>query len=206
MKKVIVIIICILVVIGAIFTGVMIYDKNNKGKEEEQNKAIINQTNVAEKVEDECVEEEKQLENQIDLLQANANETKISPNCSYTLRRHYKQCGHTTQEYLEIPEKLINKTQKELEELYENWEVEKFSSNEVILYQESSGECGQHYILKEVNGVIVIYQITETGEEKEYQKTEIATDYLTDTDKIAIKNGLKVEGKEALNQIIEDFE
>ena len=31
-------------------------------------------------------------------------------------------------------------------------------------------------------------------------------DYLTETDKISIKNGLKVYGKEHLNQTLEDFE
>ena len=46
----------------------------------------------------------------------------------------------------------------------------------------------------------------ENGQEKEYQKTDISTEYLTDTDKIEIKNGLKVYGKENLSQIIEDYE
>ena len=32
------------------------------------------------------------------------------------------------------------------------------------------------------------------------------SDYLTDEDKLQIENGIKVYGKEALNQAIEDFE
>ena len=31
-------------------------------------------------------------------------------------------------------------------------------------------------------------------------------DYLTETDKIAIENGIRVNGLEELNQLIEDFE
>lgn len=93
-----------------------------------------------------------------------------------------------------------------MEELYSDWNIEKFQNNEVILSKTENGECGEHYVIRDVNGQIVIYIIDNNGEEKEYEKTEIATEYLTETDKITIKNGLKVYGKEALNQVIEDFE
>ena len=54
----------------------------------------------------------------------------------------------------------------------------------------------------------IIYKnyIDENGQEKLYETTEIAIDYLTDEDKENIKNGIKVNGKEELNQLIEDFE
>ena len=42
--------------------------------------------------------------------------------------------------------------------------------------------------------------------EKEYEVTDISTEYITDTDKINMKNGIKVNGKQELNQLIEDFE
>ena len=68
------------------------------------------------------------------------------------------------------------------------------------------GECGEHYVLRDIDGKIVINIIDSEGKEKEYQKTDISTDYLTDTDKIEIKNGIKVFGKENLSQVIEDYE
>ena len=61
-------------------------------------------------------------------------------------------------------------------------------------------------LLREKDGKIVIYKIDENGQEKLYETTEIAIDYLTDEDKENIKNGIKVNGKEELNQLIEDFE
>ena len=54
--------------------------------------------------------------------------------------------------------------------------------------------------------MIVIYKLLEDGTEKEYEVTDISTEYITDTDKINMKNGIKVNGKQELNQLIEDFE
>ena len=51
-----------------------------------------------------------------------------------------------------------------------------------------------------------MFLINENQEETVYLKTEIAVDYLTETDKIEIEKGIRVNGTEELNQIIEDFE
>ena len=42
--------------------------------------------------------------------------------------------------------------------------------------------------------------------EKEYEETDIYTEYLTETDKNNIQKGIYVNGKQNLNQLIEDFE
>ena len=36
--------------------------------------------------------------------------------------------------------------------------------------------------------------------------SKVAVDYLTETDKVEIQNGIRVNGIEELNQLIEDFE
>ena len=203
MRKIIIVaIICLLVIVGAVYAGITINKKKEENISYMQNTEV---TKVSEKVTDECTEEYEEMENE-KLIETNSNKEKISVNCSLTLKKYYKKCGHTISEYKEIPEELINKTQEELEQEYENWKVEKFSSNEIILYREFDGECGEHYVLRDKEGKIVIYQKLDTGEEIEYEKTEIATDYLTDTDKMNIKNGIEVNGKQNLNQVIEDFE
>ena len=59
--------------------------------------------------------------------------------------------------------------------------------------------------IKEKDGKIAIYKIEQNNKETLYKETEIAIDYLTETDKIEIKNGIRVNGKQNLNQLIEDF-
>lgn len=205
MKKAIVAIVCLLVIIGAIFTGIMIYKKDHTVKVEER---AENKAQVSEKVEDECTEEEQYYENQnlIDLLEASSKEEKISPNCSMTLKRTYSTCGHTNKEYIDISESLINKKEEDLKVVFPDWKIEKYSNNEIILSKNLEGECGEHFLVKEKDGKVVINHIDESGEELEYQTTQISTEYLTETDQITIQNGIRINGKEKLNEFIENFE
>lgn len=199
-KSCIIILIAAVIIVGIIF-GLSIYTKNNN-----KNNIIEKEIKeISEKVTDECIEEYKKIEQNTE-IETSSNEEKISPNCIITLKRYYNECGHTINEYTDIPQNLVNGTQENLEKEYKNWIIEKFSSNQIILYKEFESNCGQHFILRNDNGKITIYRINENNEEEIYEKTEIAIDYLTETDKIQIQNGIRVNGIEELNQLIEDFE
>ena len=197
MNKTIMTIIAIIVIIGAIIIGVQIYKPN---KEQED---IITKVSD-EKIEDDCTDEYQNI--QEEMLQANSTEEKISPNCFITMKKTYNKCGHTTSEYIAIPKELVNKTKEDLEEKYVGWTIDKFSDTQIVISKEEEGECGEHYIVKDKEGKVVIYKLLEDGTENEYEVTDISTEYITDTDKINMKNGIKVNGKQELNQLIEDFE
>lgn len=121
-------------------------------------------------------------------------------------KTYFLDCGHTKSEYANLPRELVNLTKDEIQEKYQNYEVESFASNEVILYQEKQGNCGEHYMVKDKEGQVAIYQVLEDGTEKELEVTGITTEYLPETDKINMKNGIEVNGKQDLNQLIEDYE
>ena len=204
MKKSWIIILALLIIIIGIIAGLSIYNKNEKSK----NNIIENEINtISEKVTDECTEEYEEIEMQAKLdIETNSSEEKISPNCLITLKRYYNECQHTINEYIDIPQNLVNGTQEDLEKEYPNWEIQKYSSNEIILYREFDSNCGQHFILRNDNGKITIYKINEETQEEVYERTEISVEYLTETDKVEIQNGIRVNGIEELNQLIEDFE
>lgn len=204
MKKNWIIILVIAIIIIGIIAGLAIYNKNEKSK----NNIIENEINtISERVTDECTEEYEELERQAKLdIEANSSEEKISPNCLITLKRYYNECQHTINEYIDIPQKLVNGTQEDLEKEYPNWEIQKYSSNEIILYREFDSNCGQHFILRNDNGKVTIYKINENNDEEVYERTEISVDYLTEADKVEIQNGIRVNGIEELNQLVEDFE
>lgn len=199
MKKTWIISLIIIVIMIGIVTGIILY--NTKQKDKNDNNMIENEINkISEKVTDDCINE------YIDEIETNSNEEKISPNCLLILKRYYDECQHTINEYVDIPQDLVNGTEYDLKKEYPYWKIEKFSSTEIVLYKEFNSNCGQHFILKEDNGKITVYKINENSEEEVYEKTEISLEYLSETDKIKIKDGIKVNGIEELNQLLEDFE
>lgn len=200
MNKLIITMIAIVVVIGAMFTAVAIFTPNGNEDVEKI------QTEIAEEeILDDCTDEYEGLEYE-DTVKANTQEEKTSPNCSLTTKIYYQKCGHTKSEYTNLPSSFVNLTKKEIQEKYQEYEIEDFATNAIILYQEKEGDCGEHYMVKDKEGMVTIYQVLEDGSEKEIETTGITTEYLPETDKINMKNGIQVNGKQNLNQLIEDFE
>ena len=202
MKKVWIIGLIIAIIIIGIILGIFIY--NNNTNNNKQNNIVENEINiVSEKVTDECTEEYQNSEEEIE---TDSQEEKISPNCLLTLKKYYEECNHTINEYVDIPQDLVNGTEEDLKNEYPYWQVEKYSSNDIILYKEFNSNCGQHFVLREDNGKITVYKINENNEEEVYENTEISVEYLSETDKIKISEGIRVNGIEELNQLLEDFE
>ena len=157
-----------------------------------------------EKVTDECIYENNEIENDIDEIKVSETETKVSPNAELVIKKYYKECGHTTEEKRNVANDMVNKTQEEIEKLYPDYKVESFFNNKIVLIEE--GQCDEHYIVRDENSNIMIYKILSDGKEEIYQNTGISTEYLPETDKISLRDGIKVFGRENLNSIIEDFE
>lgn len=140
-KNIIVAIISIIVVIGAIFTAMM-SEKKVSPKQEEK---II----FSEKITDECTEEYEMKVQEGQLAQVSSADEKVSANSAMILKKYYKECSHTINEYLEILPELVNLTQEEIIKEFPEWELIGFTPNEIILYQEIEGKCGEHFTLRE---------------------------------------------------------
>ena len=200
MNKTIIILIAILVTLFAVILGLEIYLNDNPQVSEIEN---TNSIDLAEKVTDECTEEWDIISQNI--VETNSSDIRLSPNCSITFKRHYTGCEHTTNEYTNIPEELVNMDKETVQEKYADWNITKFETNEVIMEKNLEGECGEHYILRDIDNTIIVFKV-ENGVEQEYERTSISTEYLPETDKITFRDGLKVNGKEKLSQVLEDYE
>lgn len=158
----------------------------------------------------EMAKEEKitqnQIENENSIITNVEEEEKVTPSTQFILQKHYVQCGHTTVDYVEIPSKIVNMTQEQIQEQYQEWEIAKFSKDEVILKKEESGNCDQHYVLREKGGYIAIYWINQNGMESLKEMTGISTQYLPQEDISKLEEGIFVYGLQELNTIIEDYE
>lgn len=172
-------------------------------REEVEDNDIEDNTYISEVIEDECTEEYQQNQSATAVY---ATEEKLSANAILILKKYYQKCEHTINEYAELPQELVNMTEKEVQAQYPDWEVIGFETGKVTLYKEFDDVCGEHFKLKVEDGKVAVYIVNNDGTESVYEKTNISSEYLTETDLINMQDGLEIYGKEELNQIIEDFE
>ena len=197
--------IIIISLILAISAGVATYFIVRQNKKSE----TIPETNtyISEKIEDECTEEynEEQMANQ-NTAEVSSTEEKVAANAILILKKYYTKCDHTINEYVELPQELVNLTKEQVQEKYADWQVIGFEKGKITLYKEFDDVCGEHFKLKIEDGKVVVYTVNNDGTETLYEKTNISSEYLTETDLINMQDGLEIYGKEELNQVIEDFE
>ena len=197
--------IIIISVVLAICAGIATYFIVRQNKKSE----TIPETNtyISEKIEDECTEEykEEQMANQ-NTTAVSSTEEKVAANAILILKKYYTKCDHTINEYVELPQELVNLTKEQVQEKYADWQVIGFEKGKITLYKEFDDVCGEHFKLKIEDGKVVVYIVNNDGTETLYEKTNISSEYLTETDLINMQNGLEIYGKEELNQVIEDFE
>lgn len=197
--------IIIISVVLAICAGMATYFIVKQNKKSE----TIPETNtyISEKIEDECTEEykEEQMANQ-NTTEVSSTEEKVAANAILILKKYYTKCDHTINEYVELPKELVNLTKEQVQEKYADWQVIGFEKGKITLYKEFDDVCGEHFKLKIEDGKVVVYTVNNDGTETLYEKTNISSEYLTETDLLNMQDGLEIYGKEELNQVIEDFE
>ena len=203
-EKLIVGIIVAIVLIGVAFSVIMI--KNNSEKEEPgvKEKLIVSENPLT----DECTEEYELTRISQEIEQVNSSDEKISSNSQLILKKYYKECGHTINEYVEMLPELVNLTEGEVIDKFQDWNLVKFTTKEVTLRKEFEGSCGEHFSLKEEEGRIVIYKVLPDGTKQMYEETEISTEFLPEPDLIQMQSedGIQLYGIEDLNKVLEDFE
>lgn len=195
MKKTIwIIILLILAIIIGFCVGVYLYNKEENKKQLEndvQNVEFNNTVNITREVE----------------IQTSVAKEKISINTEVIEEIYYVQCDHLIKTTRKDIKSLVNMTKEELAKKYPDWEIKEFSTGKVILYKEDQGFCDEHYLVKDVDGYVTIYNMDNEDKINELiETTEIETKYLTETDQEDLKEGIKVYTQQKLNKLIEDFE
>lgn len=197
-KKWIYVVVIIFVVIIAILIGTYLFKKDNHQEENSNLGSISNSLEFQEEV------KENTILNEISV--SSIETEKISPNSVLILKKEYEECAHSIKEYAKMPEEYVNLTKEELKEKQEDWEIEAFSPNEVTLIKTITGVCNQHYLLREKDGIIAIYQIKDDNTEILKEETGISTEYLTEVDRLRLEEGIRIYGEEELNSTLEDYE
>lgn len=146
------------------------------------------------------------IDNNLEEVKTSSKNIKITPNTEIIEEIHYTKCGHIKINEVDNKE-FINMTKEDLEKANQDWEIEDFSENKVLLLKQVEDFCNEHYLLKDVEGYINIYKLDENDNEAELVSvTEIPTKYLSQQDREQLSIGIKIYSKQDLNKLIEDFE
>lgn len=137
---------------------------------------------------------------------SNYEEEKVLPSAKLKMTQYYNKCGHVVFEEFRVPNAVVNMTKEQAEKYYEGWIMQSFNSNEINLFREINSICKEHYIVRDVDGFISVYRSDENGNEVLYRATDILTKYLSRSDIDNLERGITVEGKNNLEQILEDYE
>lgn len=189
LKKVVIFILMLLIFLASIGIGYFYLNTRDDQKNDINSEEIIAEN----KIDNETISTENQ-------------EEKISPNAKVIITHFYKKCGHEIITEKEVDKEMVNLNKKELEELYEDYEIENFSELQISLYKEEDGFCDEHYYIGEDRGMICIYKLNQEGEEELYESTNILIDYFPEEEKKEIKEKKEIIGKEELYSILENFE
>ena len=96
--------------------------------------------------------------------------------------------------------------EKQVQKYYYGWNIDRFSSSELILSKVNPGICDEHYVVKDVDGLVNVYNLDDDGAESLVYSTEIETKYLPQEDREKLKNGINIVGKDNLSILLEDYE
>lgn len=187
-KEFLYIIVLIACVAGVIWGVVGLFNNNYNVQEAKKNNAI-----------------EEIYENKTVVTTA-SEEKKVSPNSNFALKKYYDECNHFDYEEAELPTELVNLTKQEVEDYYADWEVEKFTDDDLVLSKEINGYCNQHFLIRLDEENVNVYQLGTLGELKQYKKTDISRDYLPEEDIDSLEEGITVFGEGKLSSALEDFE
>ncbi|MBO5349385.1 MAG: hypothetical protein J6A89_06165 [Clostridia bacterium] len=168
-----------------------------------------NRNDIDSNISEEIIEQDdEKVENKDEntISASNKENEIISPTAKLEMEQYYKQCGHTIQEEYDVPEEIVNMTEDDIKKYYYGWEIGEFSKDRVKIYKENEGICNEHYIIKDDDEYITIYNKNIDGEEQFVRKTDILTKYLPEEDLISLKQGVEIVGKQDLGSFLEDFE
>ena len=196
--------ICVVFVVGISIGTYLALDKEPERLNNVENEAdIVPVQDVVIRT----VQEEKYVEDEVkpNVIETVVEETKLSPYAKMIIEKKFTKCGHSTVEVIDVPDELINMTERELMEKYNNWDMKYFTSKEVSLYREIAANCNDHFVLKAKDGFIAVYNKVTDESMNLKEVTDIDISNLPSGDIENLEEGIYVYGQEELSSIIEDF-
>ncbi len=188
-----IIFICFLIFVG-VSIGYSIYNKSEPSKQQlvENESTEITTLDLIENIKETEVN--------------NINIPKITPSTKMVYKYFYK-LDNTTEVIEDVPPYfLIDLTRQDLEKEFKNWQIESFSTSEVVMKTVIEGESIQHYIIGDYDGFVAVFYEKEINGNNLKEITNIPLESLSIEEQEEIKKGIKISGKEELIKFLQNYE
>jgi hypothetical protein len=186
-----------LIFIVGIAIGTYYYAENEKNN-------FIVESNPKDSIQD-IVIKEVQANNE-EVQKVASVQEKISPYAKLIVEKYFNGCSHTTADIIDVPKELINLTEDEFIEKYKGWTIRIFTPKEIKIYKDFNSNCNEHFLIKEKDGYIAVYNEITPDMLELKEVTNIDFNGLREEDKKSISNGIRIYGGEELSKFIEDFD
>ena len=94
------------------------------------------------------------------IIQTGATNIKTTPNTKIVYETLYLECSDIENTTENIKEEDVNKDEEFFKNKYYEWDIKNFSDEKVELYKEVDEMCKKHFVVREKDGYIAIYNIT----------------------------------------------
>lgn len=171
-----------------------IVEEPNQSTNRNRNKDLIDDTTGKNKEEDQTV---------------SSHDIVVGEDTNVVFRTMYDKCKTINDDVHPPSIDMIGLKEGEFKEFAANhlqdWQIVRFSGDEVVLYQMKDQYCPNHYFVMEDEGFIAIYQYDKDGNRKLVEKTQIPTTNLPKVDQDKLKNGIPLDTREKVDQLLEDY-
>lgn len=150
-------------------------------------------------------EESLLIEKKDEATEVAISEEKITPSTKIVYRYYYTE-DKVLEEQEEVPPYfLLGLTLSDMLKYYTTWDIVSFSSKEVIMERTVFGVSNQRYVIGEKDGYIAVFYEEEQQGISLKEVTDIPVDGLVEEEKLKLKEGVKIIGKEALDRSLESY-
>lgn len=136
-------------------------------------------------------------------------ENSVGLSTRIIFRTHFTRCQTIKDVSMEPFEEIVGLKESGFKayalEEYKDWQVVRFSADEVILFQRKDQICPDHYLVSENEGYIVVFKFNEAGVRYVAERTYIPISILPDVDQEKIRRGILVRTREEVYKLLEDY-
>jgi hypothetical protein len=150
-------------------------------------------------------ESTKNLDTESNESRNTASNNMLDENTLLITKIYNEGCNHTITEEIRLPQDLVNLTELQFKIAYKEWNIERFTSQEIVISKKVSQKCPKHYVLRVKDGKIAVYYENSINGAYLKEITNICVENLPQKDQQELQKGIFADSDDLLAQLLEDF-